>query len=160
MVDRTGLGTTTLHYLAVRQAMVSAHRTVHSKIMLTCWLTWQTECFTPLSRCSGSPFPGFAQVFFKLSEWAVTKTHLTLTVDYATTSMGTSGIHLRSITCKSSLPSLYPLHHSHDKSFQALYCFSVLQVTESWAGLGNEANLPYLITFSMQIQSGKFCHLL
>ena len=163
MVDRTGLGTTTIHYLAVRQAMASAHRTVHSKIMLTCWLTWQTECFTPLSRCSGSPFPGFAQVFFaliqiNLSEWAVTKTQLTHTVDYAATSMDTSVIHLCSI--KSSLPSLYPLHHSRDKSFQALYCFSVLQVTESWARPGNEANLPYLNTFSMQIQSGKFCHLL
>ena len=155
MADRTGLGTTTLHYmyLAVRQAMASAHKTVHSKITLTCWLTWQTECFTPLSRCSGSPFPGFAQVFFalivqiKLSEWAVTKTQLTCTVDYATTSMGTSVIHLCSI--KSSLPSLYPLCHSRDKSDPLLlFCTA----TESWAGPGNEANHPYL---NMQIQSGK-----
>ena len=53
--------------------------------------------------------------------------------------MGTSTILLRSI--KSSLPSLYPLHHSRDKISQALYRFSVLQVTESWAGPGNEASL-------------------
>ena len=161
MVDRTGLGTTTLHYLAVRQAMASAHRIVHSKMTLTC-LAYLANWV--LSRCSGSPFPCFAQVFFalivqiKLSAWAVTKTQLTRTVDYVTTSMGTSAIHLCSI--KSSLPSLYPLRHSCDKSFQAFYCCSVLQATESWAGPGNEANLPYLITFSMQIQSGKFCHLL
>ena len=52
--------------------------------------------------------------------------------------MGTSTIRLRSI--KSSLPSLYPLRHSRDKIFQALYRFSVLQATESWAGPGNEAS--------------------
>ena len=33
---------------------------------------------------------------------------------------------------------IYPLRHSHDKLFQALYHFSVLQVTESWTGPGNE----------------------
>ena len=155
MADRTGLGTTRLHYLAVWQAMASTHRTIHSKIMLTYWLTWQTECFTPLSRSSGSPFPGFTQVFFalivqiKLSEWAVTKTQLTCTrtVDYPTTSMGTSAIHLCSI--KSSLPSLYPLCHSRDKSGPLLLFHTA---TESWAGPGNEANHPYL---NMQIQSGK-----
>jgi len=53
--------------------------------------------------------------------------------------VGTSTIRLRSI--KSSLPSLYPLRHSRDKIFQALYCFFVLQATESWAGPGNEARL-------------------
>ena len=157
MVDRTGLGTTTLHYLAVRQAMASAHRIVHSKMTLTC-LAYLANWV--LSRCSGSPFPCFAQVFFalivqiKLSAWAVTKTQLTRTVDYVTTSMGTSAIHLCSI--KSSLPSLYPLRHSRDQSFQALYCFFVLQVTESWAEPGNEANFPYLITFSMQYRVENF----
>ena len=50
--------------------------------------------------------------------------------------MGTSTIHLCSI--KSFLPSLYLLRHSHDKLFQALYHFSVLQVTETWAGPWNE----------------------
>ena len=49
-----------------------------------------------------------------------------------------SMIRLRSI--KSSLPSLYSVRHSRDKIFQALYRFSVLQATESWAGSGNEAS--------------------
>ena len=40
MADRTGLDSTTLlHYLAIRQAMVSVNRPVHSKIMLTYMLT-------------------------------------------------------------------------------------------------------------------------
>ena len=56
--------------------------------------------------------------------------------------MGTSTIHLRSI--KSSLPSLYPLRHSRDKIFQALYRFSVLQAAKSWAGPGNEATSALL----------------
>ena len=50
--------------------------------------------------------------------------------------MGTT-IHLHSI--KSSLPFSLPLRHSCDKLSQAPSCFSVLQVTESWAGPGNEA---------------------
>ena len=131
MADRTGLGTTTLHYLAVQQAMASAHRTVHSKIMVTYWLTWQTECFTPLSRCSGSPFPGFAQVFFalivqiKLSKWAVTKTQLTCTVDYATTSIWA---HQRSTYAQLSplylLSTLYVTHMiNHSRPSTAFpYC--------------------------------------
>ena len=57
---------------------------------------------------------------------------------YVTTGLGTSTICLRSI--KSSLPSLYPLRHLRGKIFQALYRFSVLQATESWAGPGNEAS--------------------
>ena len=32
MADRMGLDSTTLHYLAVRKAMVSVHKPVHSKI--------------------------------------------------------------------------------------------------------------------------------
>ena len=48
-------------------------------------------------------------------------------------------ICLRSI--KSSLPSLYPLRHSRDKIYQALYHFSILQATESWVGPGNEASV-------------------
>ena len=46
MANRTGLGGTTLHYLAVWQAMVSVHRPVHLKITLTHSLTWQTDCCT------------------------------------------------------------------------------------------------------------------
>ena len=49
MADRMGLDGTMLHYLAVRKAtcIVSIHRPVHSKIMLTYSLTWQTNCCTP-----------------------------------------------------------------------------------------------------------------
>jgi len=43
MADRTRLEGTTLHYLPVRQAMVSVHRPVYMKIMLTYLLTWQTD---------------------------------------------------------------------------------------------------------------------
>ena len=75
----------------------------------------------------------------------------TCTIDYQLIRnyaiMGTSTIRLCSI--KSSIPSLYPLHHSHDKLFQALYRFSVLQVTESWAGPGNEA----IAGVSLQLQT-------
>ena len=39
MADRMGLDGTMLHYLAVRKAMVSVHRPVHSKITLTYSLT-------------------------------------------------------------------------------------------------------------------------
>ena len=47
MANRTGLGSTTLHYLAVRETMVSVHRPVHSKMTLTYLLTWQTDRFPP-----------------------------------------------------------------------------------------------------------------
>jgi len=40
MADRTELDSTTLHYLAVQQAMVSVHTPVHSKITVTYALTW------------------------------------------------------------------------------------------------------------------------
>ena len=62
----------------------------------------------------------------------------TCTVNYAITCIGTSTIRLHSI--KSSLPFLYALRHSHDKLLKVLYCFSILQVMESWAGPENEAN--------------------
>ena len=39
MADRTGVDSTMLQYLAVQRAMVSVHRPVHSKIMLTYSLT-------------------------------------------------------------------------------------------------------------------------
>ena len=35
LADRTGLDGTMLHYLAVRKAMVSVHKPIHSKITLT-----------------------------------------------------------------------------------------------------------------------------
>ena len=51
MADRMGLDGTMLHYLAVRKAMVSVHKPVHSKITLTYSLTWQAD------RCSLVPRP-------------------------------------------------------------------------------------------------------
>ena len=44
MADLDG---TMLHYLAVRKAIVSVHRPIHSKIMLTYSLTWQTDHCSP-----------------------------------------------------------------------------------------------------------------
>ena len=41
MANRMGLDGTMLHYLAVRKAMVSVHKPVHSKITLTYSLSWQ-----------------------------------------------------------------------------------------------------------------------
>ena len=38
-----------------------------------------------------------------------------------------------------NLPSRYPIRHSYDKIFQALYHFSVLQGVETCVGPGNEA---------------------
>ena len=63
-----------LYYLAVRKAMVSVHKPVHSKITLTYSLTWQADrCTLPgewLSRHYQTPrrgpFIAFAQVFFAL----------------------------------------------------------------------------------------------
>ena len=48
MADRMGLDSTMLHYLAVRKAMVSVHKFVHSKITLTYSLTWQADHFSVL----------------------------------------------------------------------------------------------------------------
>ena len=47
MADRMGPDGTVLHYLAVRKAMVSVHKPIHSKITLTYSLTWQTDHCTP-----------------------------------------------------------------------------------------------------------------
>ena len=142
-----GLDGTMLHYLAVRKAMVSVHRPIHSKITLTYSLTWQTDHFTPrrmafkalLNAKVAGPFLGFAQVFSaayyseKLPERAPTKKTATCTVDYrSTTCVGTPTIRLRSI--KSSLPFSLPLHHSCDKLSQALSRFSVLHASDGKLG--------------------------
>ena len=70
MADRMGLDSTMLHYLAVRKAMVSLHRPVHSKITLTYSLTWQTDCCTPrrmafkvLLNAKAAPFPRLCSSF-------------------------------------------------------------------------------------------------
>ena len=63
MTNRLGLGSTTLHYLAIRQAMVSVHRPVHWKITLTYsltlanWLLYTLENgFQGVIKRQGGPF--------------------------------------------------------------------------------------------------------
>ena len=133
MADRMGLDGTMLHYLAVRKAMVSVHKPVHSKITLTYSLTWQADHCTSRRmafnspRCS--PFLAFAQAFSALvvrkncqNGLLLENSYVYSTVDYqSTTCVGTSTIRLRSI--KSSPPFSLPLRHSHDKLFQALLLF-------------------------------------
>ena len=122
MADRMGLDGTMLHYLAVREAMVSVHKPVHSKITLTYSLTWQADrctsrrvAFKALLNAKARPFPSLRSSFLcaycskKLPERAPTKKKqlYTCTVDYrSTTCVGTSTIRLRSI--KSSLPFSLP----------------------------------------------------
>ena len=89
----------------------------------------------------------------KLPERAPTKTRLHVSIDMQLLAWA----HQQSTHAQLSplaLPSLYPLRHSHDKLFQALYHFSVLQVTESLAGPVNESIVEPLSgkTFLM----GKF----
>ena len=70
MADRMGLDGTMLHYLAVRKAMVSIHKPVHSKITLTYSLTWQADSFTSwrmafkaLLNAKARPFPSLCSGF-------------------------------------------------------------------------------------------------
>ena len=58
------------------------------------------------------------------------------TGDYATTCMGT--YQQSTYTQLSPLYLLSILYVIRDKLFQAIYCFSVLQVMESWAGPWNK----------------------
>ena len=117
---------------------------VNQLVYLANWPLYIAEnSFQGTIKCQCAPLLCFAQPFSvligkKLPEWAPTKTrlHVLLIYQYATACMGTPMICLHSI--KSSLPSLYPVHHSRDKLFQALYLFSVLYAMESWAGPGNE----------------------
>ena len=106
------------------------------------WLLYTLENgFWGVIERQGGPFLGFAQaltVWINLPEQAPTKAWQRARWLCNYVHGCTSMIHLWSI--KSSLSSLYPLCHSRDKLFQALYRFSVLQVTESWMGPGNEAN--------------------
>ena len=59
---------------------------------------------------------------------------------------------------KSFLSSFLSWRHSYEKRYQALSRFSVLKVTESWVGPGNEANSTshslylHLISMSSDIQ--------
>ena len=84
-----GLDGTMLHYLAVRKAMVSVHKPVHSKITLTYSLTWQADrctsrrmAFKALFNAKARPFPSLCSSFLcaycskKLPERAPTKKQL------------------------------------------------------------------------------------
>ena len=70
--------------------------------------------------------------------------------------VSTTTIRIRLCSIKSSLPSLYPLHHSRDKLIQALSRFPVLHVTKSWARPGNEATVTYCHT----VTKDQLSHLL
>ena len=63
------LDRTMLHYLAVRKAMVSVHRPVHSKITLTTRLPGKLTAVNSEEgaiKCQGGPFLGFTEVFSAL----------------------------------------------------------------------------------------------
>ena len=76
MADRTGVDSTTLHYLAVQKAMVSIHWPVRLKITVTYPQTWQTDCWRALytpkngfrsgTKSQGGRFLSFAQTFSAL----------------------------------------------------------------------------------------------
>ena len=84
---------------------------------------------------------------------------------------GTSTIHLRLIIdniylgpkvyiiyglIKSSLPSLYPLRHSHDKLFQALYHFSILALSPGPTPKNREKGLVTLAKIPLCAVSAVF----
>ena len=117
--------------------------------------------FPGVIKCQGGPFLGFEQAFTAFivrkkparmgSYWNTdsalsSQTHTTMCVG-----MSTVRLHL----IKSSLPSLYPLRHSCNELFQALYRFSVQQATQSWAGPGNVAR-PFP-PISKHVQN-RWCH--
>ena len=90
------------------------------------------------------PFLGYAQAFSVLivkkcryeKIIATCKTRLCV-LSLCTSTTGSNNF---------SLPPFYPLYHSCEKLFQALYHFYILQVTESRAGHGNNANfVPCII---------------
>ena len=139
-----------LHYLAVRQAVVSLFRVFIHRANLLAYLgkliTYTTEngfqgAKVALSYALLQFFsPLIVRKKKKLREQTPTKTRLCVLsiINQCTiTCVGTTTIRLHSI--KSSPPSLSPLCHSRDKLFLALFCLSVLQVTGSWAVPGNEA---------------------
>ena len=62
---------------------------------------------------------------------------------------------VRPCTIKPFLPSFLSWHHPHEKRYQALSRFTVLEVTESWAGSGNEAKI-YLQVWYINKQRNVF----
>ena len=66
---------------------------------------------------------------------------------------------VRPRTIKPFLPFFLSWRHSLEKRYQALSRFTVLQVMESWARPGNEANvLPYCTLRFNQVV--EFCHVI
>ena len=120
MADRMGLDGTMLHYLAVRKAMVSVHKPVHSKITLTYSLTWQADrctsrrmAFKALLNAKARPFPSLCSSFLctycskKLPERAPTKKQLRV---LSIVDQLRAWAHRRSAYAQLSplYPSLYP----------------------------------------------------
>ena len=81
MANRMWLGGTTLHYLAVQQAMgIHRHKFEnYANLLASNWLLYTLEnSFQSATKHQGGPFLGFAQVFSAIIAH----------VNYATTSMG------------------------------------------------------------------------
>ena len=142
-------GTRQHYIMAVQQAMVSVHRPVHSKITVTYALTWQTDrwrvLYTPengfrsITKCQGDLFLSVSQTFSVLivrinCQNGVPVKHDLVYCWLCTNMPLRAWAHRRS--AYTQLSPLYPLRHSHDKIYQALSRFSVLQATEGWAGPG------------------------
>ena len=121
MADRTGLGSTTLHYLAVRQAVVSDFIAyIHANLLA---YLGKLTAYTPENgfqgaiKRQGGPFLGFVQVLKKkLPERTPTKTRLRVSISdrYAITCVGTW-----------TTPRI---------------CFTARATGGCWAGPGKEAN--------------------
>ena len=112
------------------------------------WLLYTLENGFFEALLTIGPFLGYAQAFSVLivkkkkrkcrNGKTIAKTRLCV-LSLCTSTIG-------QCSNKFSLPPFYPLHHSCEKLFQALYRFYILQVTESRAGCGNNANfVPCII---------------
>ena len=135
MANRTGLDSTTLHYLAVRQAIMSVHNLSfkhHANLLtyLADWLLYTLENgFQSDIKGQGDPFLDFA---FKPSLHLLIENHTKIRFMYMYCQLHRHIDDLPMLSyIVSPLPSLYPLCHSHEKLFQALSHFFVLQMRES-----------------------------
>ena len=112
MADRMGLDGTMLHYLAVRKAVVSVHKPVHSKITLNYSLTWRADrctsrrmAFKALLKAKARLFLAFAQVFSAL---IVKKNGLLLKHSY--------------VYCRLSINSLVPRRLKNRRRAPGIHC--------------------------------------
>ena len=155
MADRMRLDATMLHHLAVWKAMVSVHRqncTFNQTNLLPYLANWPLYTlengFWGFIERQGGPFLGFAQassasiVRTNLPKQAPTKARqrvLLITQLYMC-----MGVHLQCAYAQLSPLYLLSILYVYptllcDKLFQVIYCFSVLQAMESWAGPWNKA---------------------